>query len=59
MKNEYVNENMEINTNELSEEELEEVNGGFGLVGALLVIGGSYAAGYIYGRAASKKICRR
>lgn len=40
---------------ELNETELEEVSGGFGLGGALLVIGGCYVAGRIYGYYAGKK----
>lgn len=40
---------------EISEEELNEVSGGFGFGGALLVIGGCYVAGRIYGYYAGKK----
>ena len=49
-------DNKEIeNTTELTEEELNEVAGGFGLLGAAAIVGGCYVAGRIYGYYAGKK----
>lgn len=45
---------------EVSEAELDNVNGGFGLGAAALTIAGCYIAGRIYGAAAKRKVgyCR-
>ncbi len=41
---------------ELSEEALEGVSGGIGFVGALVIVGGAYVAGRLYGAYAKKKL---
>lgn len=45
---------------EVSEAELDNVNGGFGIVAAGATIAACYAAGWLYGAAAKRKVgyCR-
>lgn len=46
---------LEDNDEEFTEESLEDVSGGFGIVSGLLYVGGMYVAGRIVGSAIKKK----